>query len=337
MAFDWETNPPMFIICSPRSGSTLLRLLLNTHSKISIPPPGFMYAHFHTFMHTYGNLGKDENLRAFVDDVVEFHHSKVWSVTFTAEEILARVQERNFRGVNTAVHECWAAHHDKVRWGEKSPRDIYWIGQILENYPNAQFLHIYRDGRDVAPDWAKNLDWPNNIYSTALEWKSHTNAVKPWREKLNDKQLMEIRYEDMVTDPTNKLTEICNFLGIEYEPEMLSYYDSPEAGKWSASEACHAYVAQPITTDYIESWKKILEPDDISMLAGLIGPELRDLGYTVDETPRELSEEERNLYVSEASGGTIETYRWYVGTKKRRAGRLEKGIWSDKGRTKTFG
>ena len=73
------------------------------------------------------------------------------------------------------------------------------------------------------------------------------------------------------------------------------------------------------------------------MLAGLIGPELRDLGYTVDEAPRDLSEEERNLYVSEASGGTIETYRWYVGTKKRRAERLKNGIWSDKGRTKAFG
>ena len=76
MAFDWESKPPMFIICSPRSGSTLLRLLLNTHSKISIPPPGFMYAHFHTFMHTYGDLEKDENLRTFVEDVVEFHQQQ---------------------------------------------------------------------------------------------------------------------------------------------------------------------------------------------------------------------------------------------------------------------
>ena len=75
-------------------------------------------------------------------------------------------------------------------------------------------------------------------------------------KKLNDKQLMEIRYEDMVSDPPKKLTEICKFLGVDYEPEMLSYYSSPEAGKWSASEACHAYVAQPITTDYVEAWKK---------------------------------------------------------------------------------
>ncbi|MEQ8195700.1 MAG: sulfotransferase [Rhodospirillales bacterium] len=337
MAFEWESNPPMFIVCSPRSGSTLLRLLLNTHSKISIPPPGFMYAHFHTFMHTYGNLKEDGNLRAFVEDVVEFHHSKVWTMTFTVEEIMEHVQERSFRGVNSAVHELWAHRHGKIRWGEKSPRDVYWIGQILEDYPNAQFLNIFRDGRAVAVDWVDNLDWPNNIYSTALDWKRHTDAVKPWRTKLSDKQFLDIRYEDMVTDPPKKLAEICAFLGVEYEPEMLSYYDSPEAGKWSQSEACHQYVAQPITTAYIDAWKKRLEPLDRQMLAGLIGQELRDLGYEVEDKPRALSEEERNLYVSEASGGTIETYRWYVGTKKRRAERLQKGIWSDKGRSKAFG
>ena len=73
------------------------------------------------------------------------------------------------------------------------------------------------------------------------------------------------------------------------------------------------------------------------MLSGLIGNELRDLGYTVDEKLHELTDEERNLYISEASGATIETYRWYVGTKKRRAERLKKGIWSNKGRTKAFG
>ena len=71
----------------------------------------------------------------------------------------------------------------KCCWGEKSPRDIYWIGPILEAYPNAQFLHIFRDGRDVAVDWLDNLDWPNNIYSTAQEWKLHTDAVKPWQKK----------------------------------------------------------------------------------------------------------------------------------------------------------
>ena len=118
---------------------------------------------------------------------------------------------------------------------------------------------------------------------------------------------------------------------------MLSYYDSPEAGKWSQSEACHQYVAQPITTDYVEAWKKRLTTEDKQMLAGLIGNELKDLGYTVEDRPRELSPEERMLYVSEASGATIETYRWYVGTKKRRYERLEKGIWSDKSRTKSFG
>ena len=92
-----ETHQPIFIVSSPRSGSTLLRLLLNSHSKIAIPSPGFMFPFFYPFMYSYGDLQGEESFLAFIDDVLEHQRIKGWPDPIKYDEIRAADPGTNIR------------------------------------------------------------------------------------------------------------------------------------------------------------------------------------------------------------------------------------------------
>jgi hypothetical protein len=337
MNTDSDPHRPIFIISSPRSGSTLLRLLLNTHSKIAIPPPGFMFPFFYPFMYSYGDLQRDENFHALVEDVLEHQRIKGWPDPIEPDEILAAEPDRSFAGLYQTIHEIWGRRRGKYRWGEKTPRNSFWIGEILECFPTSQFLHILRDGRDVAVDWVENLDWPKNVYSTGLEWEEHIHAIQPWKDSLPEDQFLEVRYEDLVGSPPEVLGQICEFLGEAYEPDMLRYYASDEAQNWSESEGCHRMVSRPITDDYVGAHRKVLTLRDRQMLATAIGPTLVDCGYELDVAGRDISEQERRDYIRDSLTDTVETMKWNIWHYGRRNQRRESGIWSDSDATRAFG
>lgn len=322
---------PIFIISSPRSGSTLLRLILNAHSRIAIPPPTLLFSYIYPFVHTYGNLRDEDNLEALIEDILELQKSKPWPIELTPAMLKSACEEPTFAGIYTALHRIWADHHNKPRWGEKTPPDIFFIGDILSCYPDAQFIHIIRDGRDVAVDWAENLEWPKNIYSTASNWKDFVSAVNPWREKLDSAHLLEIYYENLVKDPPGIVGQICQFLGEVYEPQILEFYRSDETSKWSQSASCHRFLSKPITDEHIGVFKDRLEMTDRQMLAKLIGKELGDLGYSVEDQPREISKEEEARF--KLDGMMAEAWmikfkaRMLEGMNKRK----QEGTWSDAG------
>jgi hypothetical protein len=332
-----NNNRPIFIVSSPRSGSTLLRLIIDAHSKISIPPPGFMFPFIYPFLFSYGDLNNELNLRELIEDVTQFHKLKGWPEKLTVNEIIAAVKENSFVGVYSAIHEIWAKKHGKVRWGEKTPRNIFFIGEILSCFPDAQFIHIIRDGRDVAVDWVDNLNWPKNIYSSAMEWREHILAIKPWRDKLSADQLIEIFYEDLVKDPFTVVQQVCNFVGEDVESNMLKYHSSEHTLQWARSEKCHQYVTNPVTQEYIGFYKNRLENRDIQMLSGILEKELRELGYEVEDETRKLTEEEQRIYHVNAKTDTVETMKWNIWHKERRDERRRKGMWSQDGKTRSFG
>jgi hypothetical protein len=324
-----RSTKPIYIISSPRSGSTLLRLLLNTHSRIAIPPPGFMFPFFYPFMYSYGDLERNENFNAFIEDVLEHQKRKGWPDPIGHEELLAAKPERSFAGVYRAVHEIWGARRGKSRWGEKTPRNSFWMAEILECFPDSQFIHILRDGRDVAVDWVENLDWPKNAYATAIEWSEHIRAIEAAKQSISVRQLLEIRYEELVGAPQATLERVCAFLGETYEPDMLKYYASSEAQNWSTSEGCHRMVSRPITDDFVGVHRRVLTLDDRRLLTGAIGATLSRCGYELDVEGREISAREYRDYVRDSLTDTVETMKWNIWHYRRRKQRYADGVWSD--------
>src|SRR5262249_28830018 len=149
------------------------------------------------------------------------------NVRTIVDEIMSDLRERSFAGIYCAMIERFArTAGNKPRWGEKTPHNLFFVKEILEDFPGAQFICITPAGRDASAAYLESRVGPTNILAAAESWALCQNAVKPWRKNLSSTQWMDLKYEDLVTDPTAVLRRTCEFLGEDYAPEMLGFFET---------------------------------------------------------------------------------------------------------------
>ena len=335
---------PIFVTGSERSGTTLIMTILGCHPRIAVPEVTWYYPRFRPYLFTYGNLADDGNFRTLASEMAyglrkPFFGMDVNPAIF-GEEIAARARtiEQSFAGVFTAMLGRYADEVGKPRWGEKTPYNLFYIEQILEDFPNAQIVFITRDGRDATAEFLDASFGPTNIYCAAELWHLGQQAVRPWREKLPADQWYDIRYEDFVREPVAEIRRLCEFLGEDYTDDLLEFYMTPTAqGRGRTKD--NAALAHPISDRYIGRYKTELSIRDQRIMAWVAGESLRALGYDDILEGLELSPEQVAYYEEldgryraatlEAPGGWIvmESYNdWIV---DQREARRQAGIWTD--------
>jgi hypothetical protein len=336
---------PIFIIGSERSGTTLVLAILACHPRIAVPEVTWYYPRFRPYLHTYGDLGIIENFNALAHEMAYGLRVPFWRMpdanpaTF-GNEIAARAAEiePSFAGVFAAMFERYAKHVKKPRWGEKTPGNVFYIDRILEDFPNAQFVYIYRDCRDASAEFIESQFGPTNAYTAAVMWRDGQQAVKPFRETLSPDQWFNIKYEEFVRDPVNHLKSMCAFLGEDYDDALMAFHTTPVAQRRGKTKDNWA-LAHPITDRHVGIYKNQLSTDQQQILTWVAGDLMRDLGYDNLAEPLELSEERVALAVEmdgrfraatlDAPHGwiTFESYGdWLI---DQREARRRAGIWSD--------
>ncbi|MGI9385494.1 MAG: sulfotransferase family protein [Methyloligellaceae bacterium] len=334
---------PVFVTGSERSGTTLIMTILGCHPRIAVPEVTWYYPRFRPYLFTYGNLSDDGSFRTLVNEMAyglrkPFFGMDVNPATFGAD-ILARAkaQEQSFAGVFAAMLGRYAEETAKPRWGEKTPYNMFYIGQILEDFPNAQIVVITRDGRDASAEFLDSSFGPTNIYAAAELWRMGQEAVKPWREKLSDAQWYDIRYEDFVREPVPEIQRLCDFLDVAYTDDLLEFYKTSTAqGRGRTKD--NAALAHAISDKYIDRYKEELSRRDQRIMAAVAGDVLTELGYDGLLEPLPLSDDQIALYEEmdgrfraaslDAPGGWIvmDSYNdWLV---EQRAARRRAGVWS---------
>src|SRR4026207_348872 len=220
---------PIIMIGAERSGTTLVMAMLGCHPRIAVPEVVGYYPRFRPYLYSYGDLSRDANLRTLAEEMVFGLKTAFWGMKVNprtiVDEILADLKERSFAGIYCAMHERYArSAGNKPRWGEKTPHNLFFVKEILEDFPNAQFIFITRDGRDASADYIDSAFGPTTIFCAAESCALRQNAVKPWRKTLRADQWMDLRYEDLVKDPAGVLKDACRFLGEKFDPEMLEFH-----------------------------------------------------------------------------------------------------------------
>jgi hypothetical protein len=271
---------PIFVIGVGRSGTTLLRLMLHHHPRIAIPYESHFIPRYHAELASFGDLGDDANALRLITRILDEDIVKLWDHRFDAQRILARLRERSFSGIIDAVYVDYAAGHGKERWGDKS----YYLDQlpiIHLLFPAAQYIHIIRDGRDVAASVLK-LSWgPANLIAAAEWWNNHVWLGRRLGAILGGERYLEVRYEDLVEDPVGKLGQICKFLKEEYSPEMLDYHKAAKAAIPSEWQHQHHNVDAPPKTARAYAWKREMDPIDVALFGRYAGGMLAEVGYEV--------------------------------------------------------
>ena len=325
-------SKPIYIVSSPRSGSTLLRLILGAHPNIAIPPPGYLFNLIFPYLYSYGDLDLEANFRELVEDILEAPTIKRWPFEVEVDEIVAAAAtERSFAFVYDHLHKAYASLSGKPRWGQKSPRNGVWMEEIRELFPGAQFIHLVRDGRDVAIDLADADFWPDTLHGGAVRWRDCMNAVSALTPGFGPDSFLEVLYEDLCQDPEMILRRICDFIGEAYDPMLLQHHSSDSAKDWSQNPI-HAKAGKPITTEFVGMYKRRLPARDRAAIEALIGSELRQAGYQVADDPEPMPGRlEAQLIEADMVSG-LDKFQYKAWHKARRKDRKQRGIWSDSDR-----
>jgi len=213
-----------FIVGSPRSGATLLRLMLDSHPQLAIPPetgflPGALGCLF----------GSDERQRqTFAATLINYPPGAPGWRDFgiTPEELMNELRMIEPFEVDAAIrcfYRLYAARFGKERSGDKTPLYVRHMRTIERVLPEACFIHLIRDGRDVALSLRDLWFSPGRHMSTlARQWRRDICAIR--RQSLGCRRYMELRYESLVLDPQTCLREVCSFIEADYDPAMERYH-----------------------------------------------------------------------------------------------------------------
>ncbi len=277
---------PFFIIGAARSGTTLLRRVLTSHSELHIPPETFVLG---DVIRNFRRWGRNLTWRELVSLVLskfelhpEFHTFDLWLGTLVPRLSSVPVADRNLAHILDGFYRFHAEQHGqpKVRWGDKTPLNTLEPGTLeglLEVFPDARFIHLVRDGCDVVYSHLSG-GFMRDRREAAERWVAMAGRARKF-VAAHPNSAIEVRYESLVSDPDGEIGRLTEFLGVEPEPAMLaserSASDLGDVPEWY----WHEEVARPIHAGNIGKGRRFFSPEERVELQAIIGGELAAYGY----------------------------------------------------------
>jgi len=276
----------------PRSGTSLLAVMLDSHSRVAMPPET-------AFLTQLGQLaGGGDALRQSFFELVTCDRARVsnWSdLGLDKAALAARLDAVRPFAVGDglrALYALYAERFGKARWGEKTPTTN--IIQVAAVLPEAHFLHIVRDPRATVPSLRKTwFGGAQDIDAIARTWVQRVAAGRAAARAVP--HFHELRYEDLVGDPAAVLRPVCAFLSLGFEPGMLDYQaqgaariaslrarvgaDGEVVATREERAGIHANLVRPPLAERVRSWESELTADEVRRIEAIAGPLMRELGY----------------------------------------------------------
>jgi glycosyltransferase involved in cell wall biosynthesis len=284
--------PAPFIVGSGGCGAALLRSMLDRHPLLAVPPET------HLPYKLIARMGNGVGARKrFVNKMLE---NPRWAeFQLDAEhfrrEILAMPRFTVSDGLRF-FYASYAYRFRKPRWGESTPIYLEFVDKIARILPEAKFIHLIRDGRDVAVSIRNATSGkPEGIAKLAKSWRDRIRRTRKQAESLPHRYL-EIRYEDLVSSPEAVLNKICGFVKLPYDDGMFGHRleatapfpetdesfpaDNGDKGN-SDRETGNASVFKPTDALGIGVWKKALSESEKRTVHKVAGALLNEFDYDV--------------------------------------------------------
>lgn len=279
---DLQSEQPVFIISSGRSGTTLLRSMLVAGGKIAIPTETQIIHTLPVKFNTTRGLSWEDRACLIIADFERHHNFPLWQVNLaeTYQKVLALPEnERSLARIINEVYFTYArqAFPEATVWGDQSPIHTFYLPYIHKVFPRARYVHLLRDGRDVISSMvARHGD--EYLYEAVYRWKTSLKRVKTFQKRISPSLFLEVRYEELVSNPTASLQQVCKFIGIEYSPIMLDYWKLPTTIEHKHN-SFHKNLGKPVFDSSIGKWKERLTIEQQAYVMKHIDRELTSLGY----------------------------------------------------------
>ncbi len=267
-----SNETPIIIGGCGRSGTTLMRVILDSHSQIACGPESNVFPSPNKL--NAGSPGAEKLAKKFDLSSAEMNTLLQTSAT------RAEFAERFFN--------AYRDHAGKPLWADKTPRNIQVMPYILEHFPKARFVHVVRDGRDVVCSLRTHprnrvidgeivkLDTWNPIEDCVGRWVQDAGDGVAYR---GDPRYYELKYEHLVTETEKTLRDLFDFLKLPWEPAVMSFHEVQSASRDPVKFAQNPEATKPLQTSSIGRWKRDLNEEDLAYVSREAGTLLRMLDY----------------------------------------------------------
>lgn len=275
--------PPFFIVGSGRSGNTLLRRLLTNSSNVHIPPETYVLGRVVKEFRRSSQVGWRTLVRWMIAEFVlhpEFDAFGLSNVNRLLAELDSLSKDRrSLAAILNAFYRYHALQSGVAceRWGDKTPINAFCLSRLNSVFPNAQYIHIVRDGFDTVASYI-SAGLYEQYEHAAARWVASTRQVETFIKR--EKNGLTIRYEDLVKEPESVCRRVSQFLDIqfEYSPGLTS---KDQAAMGDVEKlAHHSGVQMPVFTASVGAGRRSLSPKQLDKIGDIIGPQMRRLGYS---------------------------------------------------------
>jgi len=276
---------PIFIVGTPRSGTTLLRLLLNSHPELAIPDETNIMAWL------YKKPGKPRLLLPRASDAGNLTTAFGMNLAAEYDGLRRQKRPRSRRDKVAWFFESYAHQRGKQYWGDKTPGHARYARELKDLFPESTIVFMLRDPRAVVASFLRYKASTRRTESDFWICDTIEEAVESYRRYIRPainfaEHLEFIRYEDLVTHPLNTLQQVCRKLGIEFAPEMLEAGRSSESEFFEGTSKRRGALPEwkgaalgTIDPKLADNWRHELSADQIAYTSGELSEFLSRFGY----------------------------------------------------------
>ena len=270
-------EPPLIVLGVRRSGTTLLRVMLDRNRSLAVPDESYFVPQLAR------RHRRSVDPAAFLDDLRRLPTLVEWGLS--PDAVARRLRPGMTTGAAiAAVFEAYAAQRGKPRWGDKTPLYMQYLPLLERLFPRAVYVHLIRDGRDAAtsflevPDGIMTAGWghPRDAAGFAAQWATEVRGARALGARVGATRYLEVRYEALVAAPDEELRRVSAFAGLEYEDGMLGY-----VGRTDSARKDHQKRLDEPPRVGVRDWRTEMPAADTAAFETTAGDLLHGLGYEV--------------------------------------------------------
>jgi hypothetical protein len=264
---DFVSHKALFVVCGcGRSGTSLLRVMLDTHSLLACGPECLLFLPVPI---------RPEELHGKFE--ISLKGLRLWKRRSKSRaEFIVRFQE------------AYLSLRERNIWGDKTSRNIHRLGQIWQHFPNAKIVHVVREARDVVRSLKTHrkrkvvegqivpTGWIQPLDDCIGRWLRAMEDAWPFRDQPN---YMEMKYEDLVFETVPTLTKVCRHIGVHFEDHMLEYHTETGRSRDARLFPQNIEATQPLSTASVGKWKEELTDEEADEVVLRTRDYMTQLGY----------------------------------------------------------
>jgi len=268
-----------FFVGAGRSGTTLLRAMFDSHPDLAVPGESGFIVRLARERKRYEN-DNGFDVGAFTDDFVTHLRFRQWDLSKDEVREALSAGVSGYSECIRRLYHFFAAREGKPRYGDKTPTYVLHLPLLADLFPESRFVHLIRDGRDVALSHLDIEGWgPRSFDEAAVQWRRHVRQGIVDGARLGPDRYREVHYEDLIEDPESTLRELCAFVALPFDAAMLRYFE--RAGKVAKGAPHFQNIHRPPTKG-LRDWRREMRFEDVARFEALAGDLLNSLGYPLE-------------------------------------------------------